>query len=300
MTEPKLPKPSPLNTSNEVIEQLLKDRALEVEKCIDADIVSYRGPIFYQTDDMIRDAVEALAPKRDRIAMLIETDGGYIEVAERIARVFRQHYKFAEFIITNSAMSAGTVLVMSGDVIRMDYYSILGPIDPQVQRAGAQGRWVPALGYLEKFESLIKKSKRGQLSSAELTFLVEKFDPAELFRFEHERDLSIALLKEWLVKYKFKNWKVTETRKLKVSRKMKEKRAGEIAAALSKPKIWHTHSRGISMQVLRDKLKLKIDDLCESPHVDAAVKTYDRLLADYMHRRDYGVALHTREVFRGF
>lgn len=291
---------SPPSTSNEVIEGLLRDRVDKVEKALDADVVSYRGPITYSIDDLIRDAVESLNPKRKRIAVLLETDGGFIEVAERIARVFRHHYEFVEFVVTNSAMSAGTILVMSGDVIWMDYYSVLGPIDPQVQRAGVRGRWVPALGYLEKFSDLIKRSRRGKLSSAELAFLVEKFDPAELFRYEHERDLSIALLKEWLVKYKFKNWLITETRKAKVTKRMKEKRAEEIAATLNMPKIWHTYSRGITMDVLRHKLNLKIDDLCASPKVDTAIKAYDRLLGDYMLRRRYNVALHTRQSFQGF
>jgi len=288
------------HTSNEVIEGLLKERILRVEKELTADAITYRGPIVFSIDDLIRDATEALSPKRNRLAMILETEGGYIEVAERIARVFRHHYKFVEFIIPNFAMSAGTVLVMSGDAIRMDYYSVLGPIDPQVERAGARGKWVPALGYLEKFNDLIKRSRRGKLSSAEMTFLVEKFDPAELFRYEHERDLSIALLKEWLVKYKFKNWTVTETRGIKVTARMREKRAEQIAATLNKPKIWHTHSRGIPMQVLTNKLNLKIDDLCASPRIDSAIKEYDRLLKDYMMRRTMNVAIHTRDAYQGF
>src|SRR5579863_7668178 len=102
-------------------------------------------------------------------------------------------------------MSAGTVLVMSGDAIHMDYYSLLGPIDPQLERAGSADL-VPALGYLVQFERLIEKSRKGKLTTAELTFLVEKFDPAELYSYEQARELSIALLKEWLVRYKFKNW----------------------------------------------------------------------------------------------
>lgn len=288
------------NTSNEVIEETLRSRINDVEKEMGADAIAYRGPIIYSIDDMIRDAVEGLLPKKKRIAVLLETDGGLIEVAERIARVFRHHYEFVEFVVTNSAMSAGTILVMSGDVIWMDYYSVLGPIDPQVQRAGVRGRWVPALGYLEKFSDLIKKSKRGKLSSAELAFLIDKFDPAELFRYEHERDLSIALLKEWLVKYKFKNWNVTETKKARVTQRMKEERAEKIAATLNMPRIWHTHSRGITMDVLKEKLNLKIDDLCASPKLEAAIKAYDRLLGDYMHRRRYNVALHTRKSFEGF
>ena len=77
-------------------------------------------------------------------------------------------------------MSAGTVLVMSGDSIYLDYFSILGPIDPQVENAS--GTQVPALGYLIQFDRLLRKADRGTLNTAELTLLVEKFDPADLYR----------------------------------------------------------------------------------------------------------------------
>lgn len=280
-----------------MVEHLLDDRHLEIERQLQADVITYHGPISFRVDDFIRDAVEELEPKLERIAMLLQTDGGFIEVAERIARVLRYHYRIVEFVIPNYAMSAGTVLVMSGDAIRMNYYSILGSIDPQVQRADNKA-WVPALGYLEKYDSLIKKAAKGKLTTAELTFLVEKFDPAELFRYEQERDLSITLLKEWLVKFKFKNWNITRTRKLRVTAAMKEKRAEEIAAALNQPSVWHTHSRGISMQTLRDKLNLEIDDFGKNPSLDKAIKTYEKLLSDYMMRIGTEIVIHTRKKFQ--
>jgi hypothetical protein len=69
---------------------------------------------------------------------------------------------------------------------------------------------VPALGYLNKYNELIRKSYRGTLSTAELTFLVEKFDPAEMDLYEQARDLTIDLLKTWLVRYKFKKTRHSE------------------------------------------------------------------------------------------
>ena len=61
---------------------------------------------------------------------------------QRIAETLRHHYDRVEFIVPNYAMSAGTVLVMSGDAIHMDYFSVLGPIDPQVR--DETGRQLPA------------------------------------------------------------------------------------------------------------------------------------------------------------
>jgi len=132
--------------------------------------------------------------------LVLETNGGQIEVVERIADLIRYHYpEEVSVIIPNYAMSAGTVLAMVGDSIYMDYYSVLGPIDPQVQIKNGD-TFVPALGYLAKYNELIDKSAKGTLTSAEVAFLLDKFDPAELHQFQQARALSIELLKKWLVK----------------------------------------------------------------------------------------------------
>src|SRR3990172_8577741 len=149
MTDP-TPPPQPLppiGNANSIIEQQLDNcpRGLETE--LAADCLSFSGDIAYGADDLIRDAMEDRRGGRAKLAVVLETSGGYIEVAQRIAETLRKHYEQGEFIVPNYAMSAGTVLVMSGDAIYMDYYSILGPIDPQVQRPGGR-EMLPALGYL--------------------------------------------------------------------------------------------------------------------------------------------------------
>ncbi len=98
--------------------------------------LAFAGSIVYGVEDYIRDAVESRCPgpnKNDRLLVILETSGGYVEVGQRIADLFRHHYTVVDFLVPNYAMSAGTVLVMSGDSILMDYYSVLGPVDPQVQ-----------------------------------------------------------------------------------------------------------------------------------------------------------------------
>jgi hypothetical protein len=190
-------------------------------------------------------------------------------------------------------MSAGTILVMAGDAIHMDYASVLGPIDPQVMGSG--GQWVPALGYLAQYERLVEKSRDGTLTAAELAYLIKNFDPAALYAYEQERDFSIALLEDWLAAYKFKNWKTTETRGKKVTKAMRVRRAREIAQELNKTERWHTHSRGISMEVLTRDLKLLIDDLGANPKLADALHDYYRLLKDYAMRRGHELyVLHTR------
>jgi hypothetical protein len=284
--------------ANMIIERQLDDRINAIEEAVGADVVAYIGPMYGPADDLMKEAVEGIPVRRDTLVCILETAGGYISTAERIARIFRHHYERVDFLVPSYAMSAGTVLVMAGDAIYMDYASSLGPIDPQVAIRGA--RMVPALGYLEQYDRLVKKSAKGQLTTAEATYLVQNFDPAELYQYEQERELSIALLKEWLVNYKFKDWDKTETRGKKVSRKMKADRAAFIARKLNQTGHWHSHSRGISMEVLRNDLKLRIDDFGEDETLGPLVRSYYHLLRDYWIKRGHEtLVLHRKDDYVG-
>lgn len=278
-------------TANAIIIEQLDLRLAALEQELGLDVLAFSGPMSYGADDEVREAVESRTKQRDGLAVVLETTGGYVEVAERMADTFRAHYDRVEFVIPNSAMSAGTILVMSGDAIHMDYYSVLGPIDPQVARQPGGGL-VPALGYLAQYEKLIAKSALGKLTTAELSFLLDKFDPAELHAFEQQRELSITLLKKWLVKYKFKNWTATGTRGIPVTAQMREDRAKEIAQKLQDTERWHTHSRGLSMTVLRDELNLVVDDFGQRPALKECIRQYYRLLADFMARVQHGSVVH--------
>jgi hypothetical protein len=180
---------------------------------------------------------------------------------------------------------------MSGDEIYMDYYSRLGPIDPQVEKA--DGRMVPALGYLAQWERLLRKARKGEITMVEAQLMIDGFDQAELYAYEQARELSVTLLRDWLVRYKFKNWKKTEGRGKTVTKRMRSQRAAAIARTLNRTERWHTHGHGISMEVLRRDLKLKIEDLEQNPQLYAAVRQYHSLLDDYMSKTRQRGVLHT-------
>ena len=285
-------------TANRIVEEELDEHLKKIEDKMEATALSFCGPILYGVDKEIRDAVENIndARKKKKLIVILETYGGYIEVVQRIADLFRKHFSLVEFIVPDHAMSAGTVLAMSGDAIHMDYFSILGPIDPQVQRQGSDDL-IPATGYLVQYERLIKKSRDGILTPAELHYLIEKFDPAELFSFEQAQNLSVELLKQWLVNYKFKNWKKTETRGLPVTNRMKTGRAISIAKKLSNPNQWLSHARGISMGVLNNDLNLLIDDFGKDKKLNNSIRTYHKLLTDYMMRRSHKDVIHTYKQY---
>jgi hypothetical protein len=271
--------PNTFINANQLIETFLQDHLKLIEDVCDADCITFVGPIVFGIDDFIRSAVEGIDKKRPKLAFILETSGGYAETVRRIVDTLRYHYAVVDFIVPSYAMSAGTILVMSGDAIFMDYYSVLGPIDPQVE--SDDGKLIPALGYLIRYEELLEKANQGQITTAEMEMLL-RFDQGRLYSYEQARDLSKTLLEEWLVKYKFKNWNQTETSHTPVTPEMKKNRAREIAAKLNDVKLWNSHGIGINMERLRRELNVKIDDFGASPKLNEGIRNYHRLLSDYM------------------
>lgn len=289
----------PMN-ANQYIEKLLDDHARSLERRLNSDMIYFNGYLIGGVDDAIRAVVEQRTQRnnaRKKLTMCLTTFGGYVEIVHRIVDTLRHHYKIVDFIVPNYAFSAGTVLVMSGDAIYMDYYSRLGPIDPQVETES--GRTVPALGYLIQWERLLKKAREGKITLPEVQLMIEKFDQAELYQYEQERELSIALLKEWLAKYKFKNWTKTATRGIVVTDDMRKKRASKIAKELNNTERWHVHGHGISMDVLRG-LNLIIDDFGQNSMLNSQIRCYCALLDDYMVKTQQEGILHTVGIYLPF
>ena len=124
--------------ADEFIETIINERVDKLEQLLVADVLTLCGPLIPGIDDGTRDAIESRQQKRAKLAVILETGGGYSDVVDRIVTVFRRYYPEAvEFYVPNYAMSAGTLLAMSGNAIHMDYYSVLGPIDPQVRHSSS-------------------------------------------------------------------------------------------------------------------------------------------------------------------
>lgn len=102
------------------------------------------------------------------------------------------------------------------------------------------------------------------------------------------------------MKYKFKGWKKTQTHGTTVTTAMRKDRALQVATKLNETDHWHSHSRGIPMEVLRRDLKLLIDDFGENPKLRRPLHDYYRLLKDYTMRRMHEIiVLHTRGHYVG-
>lgn len=258
-----------------------------------ASAVAIVSPILPGLDTRLRDALELFQNPRRSLVVVLDTPGGVVEVVQRMVATVRSLFREMIVIVPDRAMSAGTIFALSADRILMDYFSCLGPIDPQIEK---EGKLVPALSYLNQFERLRLKSASGELTTAEYA-LLSKLDLGELYQFEQARELSIELLIDWLSNYKFKDWKETETTGQRVSVQLKRQRAEEIAALLNDANRWHSHGRAIDMNTLRKEVGLRIEDLRDTAELAESVREYFSLLKDYMSRQQLYTFVHTKEYF---
>src|SRR5690606_3418596 len=104
--------------------------------------------------------------------------------------------------------------------------------------------------------------------------------------------LSVSLLKDWLTRYKFKNWVTTETTQKDVTPQMRAQRAEEVATKLNDTDHWHSHGRGLSASVLRDHLNLKIDDFGQNEELREKIKGYHCLAADFQQKHGLDGIIH--------
>jgi hypothetical protein len=289
-----------INAYSETFKEVLNERLALLEQHFSADVIFYCGEMNPGYLKVLRDFIEKLATdaqKKDALVVFLNTPGGSAEAVEKFVDIIRHHYKQIYFVVPDYAMSAGTIFCMAGDKIYMDYSSSLGPIDPQVFNGK---EWVPALGYLDQVEKLLEKSKNNSITAAEFSIL-QNLDLATLSRYEQARNLTVTLLKKWLVEFKFKDWKVHATDPVKkgqpVTQAEKEKRAEEIAKLLGDNQEWHSHGRMIGIKTLRDKLRLLIDDYSNDSKLRNLIRSYNDLALEFIAKERFSLFLHSRNYF---
>ncbi len=272
------------------VTELLK----KLEEKLNGDVFTYYGEIVNGAERQVKDLIEGLSndpDKRDKIFVFLTTPGGSLTPVQRMVDIFRHFYSEVNFIVPDYAYSAGTILCMSGDNIYMNYFSTLGPIDPQVQNK--DGNLVAALGYLDKINELLDKAKNNTLSQAEFLILKD-FDLAELRSYEQAKELAVDMLKKWLTKYKFKDWIVHSDGKTRVTEQEKEARAIEIAEKLSDNNRWKSHGRPIGIETLTTDLNLKIIDFEKDQELNNLIAEYYDVLTEYINGHKFRIFFQTR------
>lgn len=234
--------------------------------------VSLMQDDFYTIQDILRES------DKKQIDFYIETPGGSGEAAEEIARFLHKKFDEVNFIIAGEAKSAGTILALSGDNIYMCETGSLGPIDAQIKI----GRSVVSAYDYKKWidEKRTEASTTGKLNPFD-AIMVAQISPGEIYGVTNSLDFAKILVQDWLVKYKFKNWTITRSSKKKVTKKMKEEKAKEIADYLCKHTEWKTHGRSLKIDDLKELLLIEnIDESPQLANIVYRIKTIIRLIFD--------------------
>ena len=240
-----------------------------------ADLAKGCGPltsINYSDLLPINDQLENL--HGDKLDLILESPGGSGEVAEDIIRLLRERYKEIAVIVPGWAKSAATIMAMAADEILMGPASSLGPIDAQM---GWQGKVFSAHALLEGFSKIKQEVvETGQLNKAYIPIL-QGISPGELQSAQNALDFAKTLVKQWLAKYKFKNWDVHASTGAKVTDADRESRADEIAGRLCNHGEWLTHARSLKIDDL-EGMRLRITDFSKDANLAEPIRRYHTLL----------------------
>jgi len=71
-------------------------------------------------------------PNDQPIDLILHTPGGYALAAQMMAMAIKFHQGKVTVMVPFYAMSGGSLMSLASDEIRMEKYSVLGPVDPQI------------------------------------------------------------------------------------------------------------------------------------------------------------------------
>ncbi|MBR3363064.1 MAG: ATP-dependent Clp protease proteolytic subunit [Bacilli bacterium] len=204
----------------------------------------------------LKDILDAV-PKGENLDIYLETPGGSVTTAEEIVKYIHSEYNKISFVICGEAKSAGTIMAMSGNEILMTKTASLGPIDTQIPSSRGL---ISAYDYIEWFNTKRKEAEKENKLNPVDEIIISKIIPGELNSAINELKYAEELVKEWLYKYKFKDWNKTERRNVEVTNAMKKRKASSIAHKLSDHNKWKVHSRSLKIEDL-EEIGLKITNL---------------------------------------
>ena len=254
-------------------------RAIQSIRGKERDIMVYASdltkdaPVSINYDDKL--AFYDQIPKSDNTAIdiILETPGGFAEVVEDLLKILRKKYNDIGVIIPGYAKSAGTIFAMGADEIIMGDTSALGPIDAQI--INPNGKHYSAGAFLQGLENIKTESKE-KLELAYIPIL-QSISPGEIEHCKNSQEFSQILVREWLWKYKFKNWNIHKSSGAEVTLEEKQQRAAEIAKELANNDRWKTHAKSLHIDDLRN-LKLKITDFSQDETLNDAIMRYYTLM----------------------
>lgn len=148
-------------------------------------------------------------PLYTNLDLLLHTSGGDIDAAEKLMFIVRSRVGAGRLrvIVPDFAKSAGTLMAIGADEILMGNTSELGPIDPQVTVADAQGNPVtqPVGAYLRAYRVFSERLQENR-EDATAQIMLSKLDPATIVLFEAVRARARQFAENQLRAARNDNW----------------------------------------------------------------------------------------------
>lgn len=240
---------------------------------VNANVKAVRS-IEYSDDLPFSELIKTVPAEAKEIDVILVTPGGSGTQVAKFVDKLRPRFDSVSFIIPDIAMSAGTILAMSGDEIIMTNNSYIGPIDPQVPNK--DGMYVPAQSILTliehiqaKGEAAIKKGLNPDWTDLQI---LRQIDPKEIGNAFNASKYSVELVENYLHDYKFKSW-TTHSNGTPVTPEERKQRANDIANQLCNHSLWKSHGRGITREAAWSVCKLRVTH-SESIGLDRPIKRF--------------------------
>jgi len=99
-------------------------------------------------------------PPDKPIDLILHTPGGIALAAEMMAMAIKLHPQKVTVMVPFYALSGGSLMSLAADEIRMEKYSMLGPVDPQIPTPDGNTWPAGSLESLVKLKPLLKVSDR--------------------------------------------------------------------------------------------------------------------------------------------
>lgn len=183
------------------------------------------------------------------IDLMLHTGGGDIDAAEKLITLLRDWVEggILRIIVPDFAKSAGTLMAIGADNIIMSDTSELGPIDPQIVLADANGNRVAhsVKSYLDAYREHASML-RNNPSDPVARMMLDKLDPGTLKLFDAVLRRSQRLAEDQLKKGMLRNKGNYTT----------------VAAKLIDTDHWLTHGKVINRQAAEE---MELDVLYRSP-----------------------------------
>lgn len=255
----------------------------EIEKIRNRPLVCYFSNVFkslktsvsidYSDDLPFSEMVSKVPTDAKKLDIMIVTPGGLAQQVDKFVSRLRPRFDHVSFILPQMAMSAGTLFALSGDEIWMDERAYIGPIDPQVR--GRDGNFLPAQALLTLLNEIQDRGQilvsKGQNPNWTDIQILNNIDAKELGNVVNMSKYSIDLASNYLMNYKFKDWK-QHSDGTDVTDQERQQRAVDVAAKLCDHGRWKSHSNGITRDLAWNECQIRVNKLEETAGLESAVR----------------------------